>query len=161
MNSMPHCRWSKATMFRAIDLGNVHGHIFVLTNHGFHPYEYQAGPTPDLSQVGEAFLLELANFLNTNNLAMLVGLQVIDPYPSHMLELVLPQGTIMLDISNLNGCAPTRQTGWKFGVENGDPRVCKSNETHGRHANGHDLFNAGAPHPKLEIFALGGANILR
>jgi len=110
MNSMPHCRWSKATMFRAIDLGNVHGHIFVLTNHGFHPYEYQAGPTPDLSQVGEAFLLELANFLNTNNLAMLVGLQVIDPYPSHMLELVLPQGTIMLDISNLNGCAPTRQT---------------------------------------------------
>jgi hypothetical protein len=56
----------------------------------------------------------------------------------------------MLDISNLNGCVPTRQTGWKFESEDGEPRVCKSNETHGRHANRHDVFNEGAPYPKLE-----------
>ncbi|KAM7196605.1 hypothetical protein V8F33_006104 [Rhypophila sp. PSN 637] len=151
-HEMPRCRWAKATAFRAIDLGNVHGHIFVLTDRGFRPYEYQTGPIPDLSQVDEAFLQELANFLKANNLATLVGLQVIDPYPTQMLELVLPQGTIMLDVSNLNGCTPARQTRWQFGIENGEPRVCKSNETHGRHANGHDIFNAGAPHPKLETF---------
>jgi hypothetical protein len=130
----------------------VHGHIFVLTDQGFHPYEYQAGPVPDLSQVGDAFLPELADFLSRNKLETLVGLQIIDPHPSRMLELVLPLGTVMLDASNVNGCVPTRQTGWKFDVENGEPRVCKSNETHARHANGHDVFNAGAPQPKLETF---------
>lgn len=51
---------------------------------------------------------------------MLIGLQVIDPcYPLHMFELVLPQGTVMLDVSTLNGYTPTRQTGWKFELENG------------------------------------------
>ena len=149
-----------------MDLSNVHGHIFLLTDHGFHPYEYQTGPVPDLSDVDSAFLPELADYLNTNNLSMLVGLQVIDQNPAHMLELILPQGTVMLDVSNLNGCVPTRQTGWKFELENGEPRVCKSNETHGRHANGHDIYNEGAPHPKLETFqdvknALVEAGILR
>jgi hypothetical protein len=161
----PYCRWARPMAIRTMDLSNVHGHIFVLTNHGFHPYEYQTGPGPDLSGVDSAFLPELADYLNTNNLSTLVGLQVIDQNPAHMLELVLPQGTVMLDISNLNGCVPSRQTGWKFKLQNGEPRVCKPNETHGRHANGHDVFNAGAPHPKLETFqdvknALVNAGIL-
>jgi hypothetical protein len=148
----PYCRWARTTTIQTMDLSNVHGHIFVLTDHGFHPYEYQTGPVPDLSGVNSAFLPELADYLNTNNLSSLVGLQIIDQNPAHMLELILPLATVMLDISNLNGCVPTRQTGWKFEVENGEPRVCKSNETHGRHANGHDIFNEGAPHPKLETF---------
>jgi hypothetical protein len=135
-----------------MDLSNVHGHIFVLNDHSFHPYEYQTGPAPDLSQVDDAFFQELANYLRANNLSLLVGLQVIDQNPADMLELVLPQGTVMLDVSNLNGCVPTRQTGWKFEVENSEPRVCKSNETHGTHENGHKIYNEGAPYPKLGAF---------
>jgi hypothetical protein len=162
----PYCRWARTTAIQTIDLSNVHGHIFVLTDHGFHPYEYQTGPVPDLSGVNSAFLPELAHYLNTNSLSTLVGLQIIDQNPTHMLELILPLGTVILDVSNLNGCIPTRQTGWKFEVENGEPRVCKSNETHGQHANGHDVFNEGAPYPKLETFqdvknALMKAGILR
>jgi len=148
----PYCRWARTTAIETVDLSNVHGHIFVLTDHGFHPYEYQTGPVPDLSGVSSTFLPELADYLNTNNLSTLVGLQIIDQHPAQMLELVLPLATIMLDVSNLNGCVPTRQTGWKFEAKDGEPRVCKSNETHGRHANGHDVFNEGAPHPKLETF---------
>ncbi|KAK2813225.1 hypothetical protein FQN50_000903 [Emmonsiellopsis sp. PD_5] len=148
----PYCRWARTTAIETMDLSNVHGHIFVLTDHGFHPYEYQTGPVPDLSGVNSAFLPELADYLNTNNLTTLVGLQIIDQKPACMLELVLPLATVMLDVLNLNGCVPTRQTGWKFEVENGEARVCKSNETHGRHANGHDIYNEGAPHPKLETF---------
>ncbi|KAM4065537.1 hypothetical protein HRG_012883 [Hirsutella rhossiliensis] len=162
----PRCRWARATTIQLMDLSEVHGHIFVLTDHGFHPYEYQMGPVPDLSGVDGAFLQDLANYLATNNLSMLVGLQFIDQNPVSMLELVLPQGTVMLDISNLNGCVPTRQTGWRFETENGKPRVCKPNETHGRHANGHDIFNEGAPHPKLETIedvmtVLAEKNIIR
>jgi hypothetical protein len=148
----PYCRWARTTAIDTMDLSNVHGHIFVLTDHGFHPYEYQAGSVPDLSGVNSAFLPELADYLNTNNLSTVIGLQIVDPNPALMLELILPLATIMLDVSNLNGCVPTRQTGWKFGVENGQPRVCKANETHGRHANGHDIYNQGAPFPKLETF---------
>lgn len=130
----------------------MHGHIFILTDHGFHPYEYQAGPLPDLSKVNSAFLPEFAEYLNTNNLSQIIGLQVIDPKPTPMLELILPQATIMLDVSALNGCVPTRQTGWKFESEDGEPRICKPYETHGQHANGHDIYNKGDPHPKLETF---------
>jgi len=162
----PYCRWARPTAIRTVDLDNIHGHIFVLTNHGFHPYEYQTGPRPDLSGVSSTFLLELANYLNANDLSTLVGLPVIDQKPTNMLEFVLPLATIMLDVSDLDGGAPTRQTGWKFEVGNGDPRTCKSNETHGRHADGHDVYNAGAPYPKLETFqdvknALVEAGILR
>ncbi|KAK4171122.1 hypothetical protein QBC36DRAFT_391307 [Triangularia setosa] len=57
----PRCRWAKATAFQAIDLSNVHGHIFVLTDHGFPPYQYQTGPVPDLSHVEGAFFAELAH----------------------------------------------------------------------------------------------------
>jgi hypothetical protein len=90
----PYCRWARPMAIRTMDLSNVHGHIFVLTNHGFHPYEYQTGPGPDLSGVDSAFLPELADYLNTNNLSTLVGLQVIDQNPAHMLELVLPLGRL-------------------------------------------------------------------
>jgi len=93
-----------------MDLSNVHRHIFVLTDHGFHLYEYQTGPVPDLSRVNSAFLPELADYLNMNNLSTLVRLQIIDQNPARMLELILPLATIMLDVSNLNGCVPTRQT---------------------------------------------------
>jgi hypothetical protein len=148
----PYCRWARPTAIRTVDLANVHGHIFVLTDHGFHPYEYQTGPLPDLSGVDSAFLLELAEYLITNKLSKLVGLQVIDPNPTSMLELILPQGTIMLDVSVLNGCVPTRQTGWKFESENGEPRVCQANETHGQTATTHEVYNKGDPHPRLETF---------
>ncbi|KAM3563048.1 hypothetical protein ARSEF4850_002515 [Beauveria asiatica] len=161
----PRCRWARTTDVHRIDLDGVHGHIFVLTDHGFHPYEYQQGTGPDVSKVSENFLTELADFLVENDLAKLVGLQILDPHPSEMFELILPGGTIMVDASSLTGCIPTRRTGWRFGESNGQPRVCKPNETHAQHANGHDVFNAGAAHPQLATFedvkhALQKENIL-
>ncbi|KAH8587344.1 hypothetical protein B0O99DRAFT_526974 [Bisporella sp. PMI_857] len=148
----PYCRWAKSTVIRAVDLSSVHGHIFILTGHGFHPYEYQTGPLPDLSGIDNAFLPELAEYLTTNKLSKLVGLQVIDPHPTCMLELILPQGTIMLDSSVLKGCVPTRQTGWKFESKDGEPRVCQANESHGQTATRHEIYNKGDPHPRLETF---------
>lgn len=118
-----------------------------------------------MSRVNSAFLLELTEYLITYNLSTVVGLQVIDQNRAHMLELVLPQGTIMMNISNLNSCVPTRQTGWKFEAENGEPRVCTAKETHGTYENGHKIYNEGVPYPKLATFqdvknALAKAGIL-
>jgi len=146
------CRWTKPSEIQTLDLSKVHGHIFVLIDRRFHPYEYQAGPAPDLSRVGNTFLPELASFLNSNDLAGLVGLQVIDPRTSAMFELVLPQGTVMMDASRLGSCIPTRETGWQFDVEDGRPRVCQANEIHAATRDGHEIYNKGDPHPRLETF---------
>ncbi|KAK0612390.1 hypothetical protein B0T17DRAFT_648472 [Bombardia bombarda] len=78
---------------------------------------------------------------------MLIGLQVIDSYPSQILELVLPQGAIILDTSDLNGCISTRQTGWEFEIEQSEPRVCQANEIRG---------SSKSPSPRLHP-----ANLLR
>ena len=69
-----------------------------------------------------------------------------------MLELILPLRTIILDVLNLNRYVPTRQTGWKFEVKNGEPRVYQVNKTHGRTAITHEIYNKGDPYPKLETF---------
>jgi hypothetical protein len=72
----------------------------------------------------------------------------------------------MLDKSDLAGCAPTRQTGWKFRYEDGEPRVCQSNESHGQTATTHEIYNQGQPYLKLETFqqlkyALAEVGIMR
>ncbi|KAM3066989.1 hypothetical protein ACMFMG_011771 [Clarireedia jacksonii] len=149
----PHCRWTKPTNIDTIDIRNIHAHISVLAKDGFHPYEYQVGPAPDLSDVDSAFLPEFAKYLNENRLSTLLGLQVIDQDDSQMLELILPMSTIMLSTADLHDCNRARQTGWKFAIEHGKPRIHKPNETHGTHANGHDVFNEGTPHPQLETFS--------
>ncbi|CRK19065.1 hypothetical protein BN1723_012971 [Verticillium longisporum] len=123
---------------------SVHGHIFVLTNGGLRAYEFQDGPLPDLSNVGQGFLAEFSRYIMANNLAGLIVLQVLGGRPcSHlsMFELVLDQGTIMLDTSIVKSCRPTRVTGWTF----------EFNETYAEMSSGnYKVFNAGKPLPKLE-----------
>ncbi|KAJ2891193.1 hypothetical protein MKZ38_000769 [Zalerion maritima] len=51
-----------------------------------------------------------------------------------MCELILDEGTVMLQADVIKNCKPSRVTGWKFQAGPGGPR----------------FFNAGKPHPKLE-----------
>ncbi|KAL5346624.1 hypothetical protein ACLOAV_008331 [Pseudogymnoascus australis] len=148
----PYSRWTRPIPIHTVDLSNVHGHIFVFSDHGFHPYEYQYGPRPDLSRVNSNFLADLAGYLKENKLSNLIGLQVIDQTQASMIELVLPHATIMLKVSDVRGCKSSRQTGWMFKTENGEPQVCQATETHGETGNGHVTYNKGKPHPKLNTF---------
>lgn len=67
-----------------------------------------------------------------------------------MWELILDQGTVMLDEAAVRGYSPTQITSWKFEVIDGQPRVCQSNETHAEKTSGnHQVFNAGKPQPNL------------
>jgi len=69
-----------------------------------------------------------------------------------MLEFVLPEGAITLADVDLRGYAPIRQTGWRFTVEEGAPRVCTAYETHAQKGAEHSIVNKGDPHPRLESF---------
>ena len=145
-------RWTKATATEMIDLSEIHGHIFTLhPAGGFVAYEYQNGPVPDLSTMTDAFFAELSWYLAKNDLSSLPRLQVsVEGLPEGMFELILDQGTIILDGTAVHGCSPYRQTGWTFELKDGEPRVCAADETHAKKVTGsHQVFNAGKPQPKL------------
>ncbi|CAI7626068.1 unnamed protein product [Penicillium pancosmium] len=147
----PSLRWTKVTDIDKIDHSRVHGHIYALTKDGLCAYELQDGPLPDLSGVGPGFLDEFIDYIVKNNLASLIGLQVLGCLDDSMSELILDQGTVMLESTYVKNTLPTRITGWKFEATDGRPRVCSANETHAVMTSGnHKVFNAGKPLPKLE-----------
>ena len=70
--------WTKPTNVDDISLGNLHGHIFILSSTGgFVPYEYREDPPLDMTSVDTAFFAELAQYLKGNRLAGLLGLQAL------------------------------------------------------------------------------------
>lgn len=147
----PSLRWAKVTNIDKIDPPGVHGHIFALTKNGLCAYELQDGPLPDLSGVRGGFLDEFVNYIVKNNLTSLIGLQVLGCDDCSLSELILDQGTVMLDSSCVKNTVPTRITGWRFELADGNPRVSSANETHAEMTSGnHKVFNAGKPLPKLE-----------
>ncbi|PYH97126.1 hypothetical protein BO71DRAFT_144867 [Aspergillus ellipticus CBS 707.79] len=138
----PSLRWTKVTEIDSIDLASVHGHIFALTKDGLRPYERQDGPLAGLSGVGPGFLDEFISYIVKNNLASIIGLQVLRCGDDSMSELILDQATVMLDSSCVKNAVPTRITGWKFESVNGNPRVCAANETHATMTSGNQkVFN--------------------
>ncbi|KAK3683016.1 hypothetical protein B0T22DRAFT_502141 [Podospora appendiculata] len=139
----PNMRWAKTTDVNKLDESSIHGHIFVLTNGGFRAYEFQDGPLPDFNNVGQDFLVEFAHYVLDHNLVDLIGLQVLGDGACNnhgMFELILDQGTIMLDNSVIKNCELTRITGWSFESCDGIPMTSEN----------HKVFNAGKPLPKLE-----------
>ncbi|KAJ6436709.1 DDE superfamily endonuclease, CENP-B-like protein [Purpureocillium lavendulum] len=128
----PCCRWTKPTNVDSLNLASLRGHIFLLTDKGFHPYEYDSGQHPDLVDVEDNFVAELADFLRTKRLSRVIALEVLEnPLPETMMELVLGDyGTMMMTPEHLRGCTPFRQTGWAFVAEDGGPRVCKDGKQH-------------------------------
>lgn len=134
--TVPGYRWTRPTEVDSLNPDNLQGHIFILTDTGFHPYEYHSGQHPDLGQVDDKFLPELIYFLNTNGLSRIIALEVLDrPLPKAMMELVLGDfGTMMTQPERLKGCKPFRQTGWAFVDEDGEPMV--SNDGKQEHVTG-------------------------
>lgn len=107
----PTLRWANVTEIENINPSTVHGHIFIFTEDGLHAYEFQQGPPPDLSGVGQGFLSDFVNYIVRNNLTNLIGLQVLGYCNDSMSELILDQGTVMLDSSIVKNTVPTRTTG--------------------------------------------------
>ncbi len=96
-------------------------------------------------------MADFSRYLTDNNLVDVIGLQILGDGScnSHsMSELILDQGTIMLDTSLVKNCEPTRVTGWSFDSSNGNPQVCIANETHSKMTTGnHEVFMQASPYP--------------
>ncbi|GAP86858.2 hypothetical protein SAMD00023353_2100080 [Rosellinia necatrix] len=151
-NTTPRTFSARITQIKDINRDAVHGHIYAFRNHGLCAYEYQDGPLPDLSIVNKGFLRDFIDYLVANDLTPLIGLQVLsDCGEQSMGELILIDGTVMLQAADIKNCEPFRVTGWRFEASPYGPRACQANEVHQRMNSGnHKVFNAGKPHPKLE-----------
>jgi hypothetical protein len=73
----PCDRWTKVTEIDTIELSTIHRHIFVFTRDSFIVYEYQDGPILNLSSVRKEFFANFIDYLVTNGLTNLLGLQVL------------------------------------------------------------------------------------
>ncbi|KAH8161206.1 hypothetical protein CIB48_g7050 [Xylaria polymorpha] len=148
----PKGRWARITQIKDIDRDAVHGHIFAFCKHELCAYEYEDGPLPDLSIVGRDFLRDFIDYLVANDLIPLIGLQVPSNYGEQSMgDLILNDGTVMLQVADIKNCESFRVTGWRFEVGPNDPRACQANEVHQKMNSGnHKVFNAGKPYPKLE-----------
>lgn len=137
--------WTKPTRITDINPTEIHGHIFRLTGSGeMQAYEYREGLTTNLDGADPAFFQELAEYLQANNLANLLGLQVLGKeVPEMMCEFVLQDnGTVMLDARDVKNWTPFRVTG--FTLSGPGMTVLKGGESHAKTTKGtHQVFIGG------------------
>jgi len=149
--------WTQPTKYADVDRDNVHGHIYVLSSEShFVAYEYREGPAMDTAkQVHSSFFSQLAQHLVQNELAGVLGLQILDRQAAcseTMLEFVLgEQGTAILREQDVNHGGIHRVTGWSF-RQNKDGIVSVSGgESHAKTTRGtHQVFTGGMPLPTVE-----------
>ncbi|KAK7966835.1 uncharacterized protein PG986_001112 [Apiospora aurea] len=113
----PVC-WTKPVPVSAVK-GPIHGHIYRLVSGGFVPYEFRYGKLDDrFMKVDEKFFEEVANFLSSNHLDTLLGLEVLGrPEDVASMEFVLgEQGTVMTSKSDVDKGSEFRKTQYTFRV---------------------------------------------
>ncbi|KAF9730274.1 hypothetical protein PMIN04_012889 [Paraphaeosphaeria minitans] len=136
--------WTKPTDINEVDLENIHGHIYALTGDGFLvAYEYREGRPADMTDVKPDFFHEVIQYLQSNKLEHLLGLQVLSNEPQEKLaEFVLGAnaGTVMIKETEANYGHIYRVTGWAFDQEDGIIS-CKGNDVHAATTKGpHKVF---------------------
>ncbi len=149
--------WTKPTRSMDVDRDKIHGHIYVLSiENQFIAYEYRKGASPvNKREMHPAFFDELTKYLARNDLAGLLGLQVLNSptvLGERMLEFVLGrEGTVMLGEQDVNHGGIYRITGWSFEQSEDGIISVKGGESHARTVRGtHQVFTDGKPLPTVE-----------
>lgn len=109
-----------------------------------------------------SFFAQLAQYLHSNNLAGVLGLQVLDHRAAssgEKLEFVLgEQGTAMLRAQDVNHGGIYRNTGWSFRQDEDGIISVNGGESHAKTTKGTDqVFISGQPLPTIEAVK----NVLR
>lgn len=142
--------WTKPLLWKDIGLKNVHGHIYIISKeHDLLAYEYREGIAPkNADGINSAFFHEFVEYLISNELAGVLGLEVLEDEMSSQnqsLEFVLAdQGTVMLKQDYVTNAYISRITGWSF-TRSADGTVSvKGHETHASKPGGpHQIFTDG------------------
>jgi hypothetical protein len=145
--------WTRPTKANLLDLGALHGHIFMLgADSEFHPYEFHQGPPPLITANDNAFIAAVQKYLELNDLAGIIGIELLeqDTLSKHMKEFVLSDtdGTVMLPSDEVNPTEIYRTTDWNAVEGIND---LKGNETsHAKTTKGtHQVFTDGKALPEM------------
>ncbi|KJZ69737.1 hypothetical protein HIM_10877 [Hirsutella minnesotensis 3608] len=125
--------WTKPTSINDLEPAEIHGHIFRLTDSGeMQAYEYREGPTMNLDSVDPVFFQEFIEYLRTNNLTNLLGLEVLGKeIPEMMCEFIVKDnGTVMLDARDVKKWTSYRVTG--FALNGPGMTELKGNQSHAK-----------------------------
>ncbi len=143
--------WTKPTPFEATIPNPIHGHIYTLSpDNRLLAYEYREGDAPKcVTDINQAFFVELSKYLSSNQLAGLLGLEVLEdtlsPQPQ-MLEFVLAgQGTVMVKEKEVADANIYRVTGWSFTQDEDGIVSVKGHETHAGVNGKHEIFRDTKP----------------
>ena len=140
----PYGCWTKPCHINDVKLDDIHGHIFALNSVGnFIAYEYREGPPFNMVDVDSEFLRELIEYIQSNKLEGLFGLEVLREGSQEQFaefDLGKDGGTIMLKASEANYGRIYRITGWSF--EEADGIVsCSGGTVHAAKKDGnHQVF---------------------
>ena len=144
--------WTKPTPFEAINSNPIHGHIYTLSpDNRLLAYEYREGDAPKrAADIDQAFFGELSKYLSSNQLAGLLGLEVLEdtssPQPQTLEFVLAGEGTVMIKEEEVAYANISRVTGWSFAQDENGIISIKGHETHASPANGvHQIFRDGKP----------------
>jgi len=117
--------WTRQVDISKVDLHDIHGHVFALGSNGhFMAYEYGTGPASDMSTFGPKFLCDVVQYLTSNKLDDILGLEILDSAKERDVEFDLGKnlGTITFGESH---CIPVelyRVTTWLVEEKEGNIR---------------------------------------
>jgi len=143
--------WTKPVPIAGLKMDTLQGHVFTLQSDGsFIPYEYHEGaPDAKAASTSPAFFQEFADFLQKQNLASLIALQLLDGTEknTNMEFMTGPQSTVMLDERDVIGFdQPRISTGWSFRVGDDGIISCKGNDVYAPKTNSsHQVFQDSKP----------------
>jgi hypothetical protein len=153
MNNLPGL-WTRPTKADKLELGALHGYVFVLgADSKFHPYEFRQGPPPLMTANDNAFIAAVQNYLELNGLAGIIGIELLDQdtLGKHMKEFVLSatHGTVMLPVDAVNPTETYRTTGWN--AVDGITDLKGNESSHAKTTKGtHQVFTDGKALPDVE-----------
>ncbi|KAI1483477.1 hypothetical protein F4774DRAFT_163713 [Daldinia eschscholtzii] len=139
--------WTKPVDLRDLDSSNIHGHIFALTSSGcFTAYEFRTGLLPKLSHIAVEFFDDVAEYLQSNQLGDVLGLEVLENEGGEAaFEFVMGQGLGTLMLAESKAYADPliyRTTGWVF--ENDGAISCRGGAHHTKTTGGeHSTVKSG------------------
>ena len=142
--------WTKPIPCTDVLAKNLHGHIYMISaDNSLVAYEYRVGSPPDdVDEIDPAFFIEFINYLLSNKLEGILGLQILEhgsDTQSQRREFIFTgQGTIMLREEDVINAYISRVTGWSAERSIDGTVSMKGIETHASVPGGpHQRFSDG------------------
>jgi hypothetical protein len=135
--------WNRATKMNGVDASRVRGHMFKLAGKGkLVAYKLEHAPVSDFGLDNTAFFEEFVEYVKSEGLADLLGLQTLGGIPRYGVELDFGDvGTVVVSEAGTKHGPVSHTTGWAFSIDEKGIVSCKGTTVHASTTRGpHKVF---------------------